>query len=86
MNQADGDGDGPAHILHTARSADKTLYSICSRSEGASSSDSDVDRYVIITKLLDPVLKLLPVFSCTGRKCRLTQNSSSIWLLTQGTK
>jgi hypothetical protein len=39
------------------------LYSICYSNEGASSLVSDVDRYVIIGKLLD-YFQLLTVFIC----------------------
>jgi hypothetical protein len=38
------------------------VYFICCGNEGASSSASDVDRYVSIIKLLEYVFSILPVF------------------------
>jgi hypothetical protein len=38
------------------------VHSVCYVSEVASSSDGDVDRYVIIRKLVDAVFNMLPVF------------------------
>jgi hypothetical protein len=36
--------------------------------EGASSSDSDVDLYVIIIELLDSIFNILPLFIHTNRR------------------